>query len=111
MCCSLSFLLPWTAGQMKHRTTSKPCSPGSHASTPTMWMGSFSKAPGFSAFNKVERRMAPLSKDTAGIVLPFEKFGSYLNSSNKTIDTELEKRNFAAAGEILASVWSETILL
>ena len=70
----------------------------------------FSNAPSFSAFNKVERRMAPLSKDTAGIVLPFDKFGSHLNSSNKTIDTELEKRNFAAAGEVLASVWSETVI-
>ena len=70
----------------------------------------FSNAPGFSAFNKVERRMAPLSKDTAGIVLPFDNFGTHLNSSNKTIDTELEKRNFAAAGEVLASVWSETVI-
>ena len=33
----------------------------------------------------------------------FEKFGSYLDSSNKTTDLELEKENFSAAGEILAS--------
>ena len=70
----------------------------------------FSNAPGFSAFNKVERQMAPLSKDTAGIILPFDKFGSHLNGTNKTIDPELEKKNFAAAGEILASVWSETVI-
>ena len=70
----------------------------------------FSNAPGFSAFNKVERRMAPLSRDTAGIILPFDKFGSHLDNSNKTVDTELEKKNFAAAGEILASVWSETVI-
>ena len=35
----------------------------------------------------------------------FEKFGSYLDSSNKTTDLELEKENFSAAGEILASDW------
>ena len=70
----------------------------------------FSNAPGFSAFNKVERRMAPLSKDTSGIILPFDKFGSHLDSSNKTIDIELEMKNFTAAGEILASVWSESVI-
>ena len=70
----------------------------------------FSNAPGFSAYNKVERRMAPLSRDTAGIILPFDKFGSHLDNSNKTVDSELEKKNFAAAGEILASVWSESVI-
>ena len=54
--------------------------------------------------------MAPLSKDTAGIVLPFDTFGSHLDGSNKTIDIELEKKNFEEAGNILASVWSETII-
>ena len=70
----------------------------------------FSNAAGSSAYNKVKRRMAPLSKDTAGIILPFDKFGSHLDSSNRTIDIELEKKNFVAAGEILASVWSETVI-
>ena len=70
----------------------------------------FSNAPGFSAFNKVERRMAPLSKDTAGIILPFDKYGSHLNASNKTIYPIKEEKNFEGAGEILASVWSETVI-
>ena len=70
----------------------------------------FCNAPGLSAYNKVERRMAPLSKDTSGIILPFDTFGSHLNASNKTIDIDLEKKNFKAAGEILASVWSETVI-
>ena len=70
----------------------------------------FTNAPGLSAYNKVERRMAPLSKDTSGIILPFDTFGSHLNSSNKTIDPVLEEKNFKAAGEILADVWSETII-
>ena len=63
----------------------------------------FCNAPRLSAYNKVERRMVPLSKDTAGIILPSDTFGNHLNKSNKTTDIELEK-NFKAAGEILASV-------
>ncbi|MCP3850961.1 MAG: hypothetical protein GY694_12095 [Gammaproteobacteria bacterium] len=52
--------------------------------------------------------MAPLSKMTAGIILPFDTFGNHLNSSNKTVDATLEKRNFQAAGEILAEVFNDT---
>ena len=70
----------------------------------------FTHAPGSSAYNPVERRMAPLSKDTAGIILPFDTFGSHLNASNETIDTELEKKNFQAAGNVLSEVWSETVI-
>ena len=61
--------------------------------------------PGLSAYNQVERRMAPLSKALSGISLPHETFGTHLDSSRKTIETNLEKRNFKAAGEILAKVW------
>ena len=63
----------------------------------------FCNAPGFSAYNRVERRMAPLSKDATGIVLPFDKFGTHLNSSNKTIDEDLERKK-------MASVWSESVI-
>ena len=42
----------------------------------------FTHAPGSSAYNPVERRMAPLSKDTAGIILPFDTFGSQLEPAN-----------------------------
>lgn len=69
-----------------------------------------SYAPGQSAFNIVERRMSPLSRDLAGLILPYDKFGSHLDpSSHKTVDFDLEKRNFAAAGNILADVWSSTV--
>ena len=44
----------------------------------------FTHAPGKSAYKPVERRMAPLSKDTAGIILPFDTFGNHLDASNKT---------------------------
>ena len=70
----------------------------------------FAHAPGSSAYNKVERRMAPLSKLTAEIILPFETFGSHLDSQNKTVDEELEKKNFQAAGKILSEVWTNATI-
>ena len=70
----------------------------------------FTHAPGSSAYNPVQRRMAPLSEDTAGIILPFDTFGNYLDASNKTIDSKLEIKNFEAAGRILAEIWSESII-
>lgn len=63
-------------------------------------------APGRSAYNEVERRMARLSQVLSGVILPHDTFGSHLKNG-KTIDTELEKRNFEAAGEILAAYWNK----
>jgi hypothetical protein len=45
--------------------------------------------------------MAPLSHDLAGIILPFDHFGSHLNSRGETTDKVMEKANFAKAGEVL----------
>lgn len=67
-------------------------------------------APGRSAFNRVERRMAPLSRDLAGLVLPHDHFGSHLDDHGKTVDPELEKENFAHAGQVLAEIWSDKII-
>ena len=61
-------------------------------------------APGNSAFNFVERRMAPLSKELAGVVLPHDHYGSHLDTAGKTVDPELERQNFQHAGETLAEV-------
>ena len=63
------------------------------------------KAAGLSAFNPVERRMAPLSHDLAGLILPHDHYGTHLNSSGKTVDEELEEKNFLAAAEALSEVW------
>jgi len=63
-------------------------------------------APGSSKFNRVEHRMAPLSRELAGLVLPHDHFGSHLNSACKTVDPVLEKKNFEHAGKVLAEVWS-----
>lgn len=67
-------------------------------------------SPGRSAYNRVERRMAPLSKELTGIVLPHEEFGSHLDSQKRTIDPELELRNFTHAGKVLAEIWSSVTI-
>lgn len=67
-------------------------------------------APGRSAFNRVERRMAPLSKHLTGVVLPHDVYGTHLDAKGKTSDAELELKNFEAAGKALASLWSELVL-
>ena len=67
-------------------------------------------AAGLSAFNPVERRMAPLSHYLAGIILPHDSFGNHLDSSGKTINEDLAKRNFFHAAEILSDIWSKTLI-
>ena len=67
-------------------------------------------APGRSAFNRVERCMAPLSHDLFGVVLPHDHFGSHLNAQGQTVDEKLEEQNFAHAGEVLADIWSSTVI-
>ena len=67
-------------------------------------------APGMSAYNYVERKMAPLSKELAGLILPHDSCGTHLNSQQQTIDDELERINFRKAGEILAEIWSNVII-
>lgn len=54
--------------------------------------------------------MAPLSKDLAGLILDHDLFGSHLDDNGKTLDPDLERENFAHAGNILAEIWSNTII-
>ena len=68
----------------------------------------FVNAAGLSAFNPVERRMAPLSHDLCGIILKHDTYGSHLDNSGKTNDLDLEEKNFFAAAEVLSEVWSQT---
>ena len=63
-----------------------------------------------SAFNPVERGMAPLSHDIAGLILPHDSFGSHMDANGKTIDEDLEKRNFCKAAGILLEVWSNAVI-
>jgi hypothetical protein len=55
--------------------------------------------------------MAPLSHDLAGLILPYDYFGSHLDpKTKKTVDMDLEQRNFERAGKVLAEVWSSTVI-
>ena len=67
-------------------------------------------APGLSTNNQVVRRIAPMSKALSRILLSHETFGTHIDSSRKTTDTNLEKCNFNAAGKILAKFWEEIVL-
>ena len=49
-------------------------------------------AAGLSAYHFIERRMASLSAALAGVVLPHDHFGSHLDDSGNTIDTDLERK-------------------
>ena len=60
------------------------------------------------AYNIAERRMAPLSHDLAGLILPHDHFGSHLNDSGETVNVDLEDLNFRKAGQILAETWNQT---
>ncbi len=76
-----------------------------------------SNCPGRSAFNMVERRMAPLSNQLAGkytnlfmlhsssiirigLILPHDYYSTHLSDSGNTIDQQLEIRNFKRAGKL-----------
>lgn len=54
--------------------------------------------------------MAPLSHDLAGLILPHDHFGTHLNDSGVTVNSELERTNFKKAGEVLAEVWRGSII-
>lgn len=67
-------------------------------------------APGRSAYNKVERRMAPLSYQLSGLILQHDFYGSHLDNQGKTIDLELEKENFKHAGNTLCEIWNDMVI-
>ncbi|GBO27060.1 hypothetical protein AVEN_143994-1 [Araneus ventricosus] len=62
--------------------------------------------PGRSAYNRVERRMAPLSRELCGLILLHDHYGSHLDENGRTIDEDIEQNNFAYAGKTLAEIWS-----
>lgn len=65
----------------------------------------FTNAPGRSAYNRVERRMAPLSRELSGVILPHDNFGSHLDKNNRTTNIDLERQNFEYAGQVLSEIW------
>ena len=50
--------------------------------------------------------MYHLSKELTGVLLQHDTYGSHLDNAGKTVNEDLEKRNFEAAGKTLASIWS-----
>ena len=70
----------------------------------------FTHAPDSTAYNPVQRRICSSVKGTAGIILPIDTFGSHLDAATKTIDINLEIKNFETAGKILPEIWSESII-
>lgn len=67
-------------------------------------------APGRSTFDRVERRIAPLSAQLSGVILSHDACGSHLNSKGETTDLDLEKENFANAALALSELWNELII-
>ena len=54
--------------------------------------------------------MAPLSRQLVGAVLPYDTYGTHLNSSRETVDDELEFRNFGKAMLILSSLFENAVV-
>ena len=65
---------------------------------------------GLSAFNHVERRLAPLTKALAGYVCPHDSHGTHLDSSGNTINVELAKKNFKTGGLGLCEIWNQIMI-
>jgi len=61
---------------------------------------------GRSTFNRVERKMPPLSRKLNGLILRHDHYGSHLDKKGSIVDPQLEKKNFDFAGKALADVWS-----
>lgn len=51
--------------------------------------------------------MSFLSRPLGGLLLHHAHFGNHLNSQGKTIDSELELKNFEHAGQALAEIWND----
>lgn len=67
-------------------------------------------AAGQSLFNIAERRLALLSHDLPGLVLPDYYYGTHLDENGVTIDADIEKENFKRAGQTLAEVWNMDLI-
>ncbi|XP_051156349.1 uncharacterized protein LOC127278594 [Leptopilina boulardi] len=73
-------------------------------------MFKITNSPGRSCYNRVERRMAPISRELSALILPHDHYGTHLGNGSKTIDVDLELKNFEFAGKALAEVWSSMVI-
>jgi len=67
-------------------------------------------APERSVFNRVERKMAPLSRELAELILDHDHFGSHLDQAGRTTDLDLKKKIFCYAWNLLAQLWSAIVV-
>ena len=63
-------------------------------------------APGRSAFNRLEWKIAWLSRELSGLILPHDDYGSHLDEKGNTTGTELEEKNFSFAGKTVDEICS-----
>ena len=54
--------------------------------------------------------MAPLSRFLSGVFLKHDTYGTHLDGSGKTIDIDLEIRNFFAIMGVVSDIWSEKLI-
>ena len=54
--------------------------------------------------------MATLSGKLAGITLPIDHYGLYLNTQGKVTNPELALQNFRYAGELLCDIWRKDLI-
>lgn len=64
-------------------------------------------APGRSAYNRVERRMAPLSNEMAGLFIPHDVLGNHLDMAEGEERDAMECNNCEAAANILSECWNK----
>ena len=51
-------------------------------------------APGRRINDALQKRVIPLSKDLAKVILPYEQFGLHYDGNSDTIDEDMEKTNY-----------------
>lgn len=54
--------------------------------------------------------MAPLSSQLSGVILKHDACDSHLDGRGRTMDQELELKNFENAGVTLAEIWSKLVI-
>ncbi|KAF2881501.1 hypothetical protein ILUMI_24679 [Ignelater luminosus] len=57
-----------------------------------------------------KRRMAPLSRELSGLILPHDSYGTHPDKQGRTTNFDLEKKNFQKAGEVLVEVWNSIVI-
>ena len=65
---------------------------------------------GNSVYNTIEICMVPPSRSMCGTVIDHKHHGNHLNASKKTIDEDLERKNFYHAQKALASIFKQVVV-